>query len=76
MNERVDQAELQNPEHGLPENFGAGWPGRLLFWLAVAFSTFQIVTAFGVPLDRTIAFGVTPLALAWAALAAGALFVG
>ena len=76
MNERVDQAELQNPEHGLPENFGAGWPGRLLFWLAVTFSTFQIVTAFGVPLDRTIAFGVTPLALAWAALGAGALYVG
>ncbi|MCX4198843.1 TRAP transporter permease, partial [Methylobacterium organophilum] len=76
MNERVDQAELQNPEHGLPESFGAGWSGRLLFWLAVAFSTFQIVTAFGVPLDRAIALGVTPLDLAWAALAAGALFVG
>ena len=34
MNERVDQAELQNPEHGLPENFGPGVSGRLLFWLA------------------------------------------
>ncbi len=75
MNERVDQAELQNPEHGLPR-FRRGLVGRLLFWLAVAFSTFQIVTAFGVPLDRAIVFGVTPLDLAWAALAAGALFIG
>jgi hypothetical protein len=43
-----------NPEHGLPENFGAGIAGQLLFWIAVAFSTFQIVTAFGIPLDRPI----------------------
>ena len=28
--------------------------GRLLFWIAVAFSAFQVVTAFGVPLDKAI----------------------
>ncbi len=40
-----------DPEHGLPPTFGTGWKGRLLFWIAVAFSAFQIVTAFGIPLD-------------------------
>lgn len=40
-----------DPEHGLPATFGEGWRGRLLFWIAVAFSAFQIVTAFGIPLD-------------------------
>jgi TRAP transporter 4TM/12TM fusion protein len=69
MSEKVDQATLQNPEHGLPENFGEGLAGRLLFWIAVSFSVFQIVTAFGVPLDRAIAGGVTVLHATWAALA-------
>ena len=78
--EMAGQAELQNPEHGLPESFGAGWPGRILFWIAVAFSTFQIVTAFGVPLDRPLLSGalgvaVTPMRLAWAALALWAVWV-
>jgi TRAP transporter 4TM/12TM fusion protein len=40
-----------DPEHGLPATFGSGWKGRVLFWIAVAFSAFQIVTAFGIPLD-------------------------
>ncbi len=40
-----------DPEHGLPATFGPGWNGRLLFWLAVGFSAFQVVTAFGIPLD-------------------------
>ncbi|UOM35048.1 TRAP transporter permease [Acuticoccus sp. I52.16.1] len=76
--ELAGQAELQNPEHGLPESFGAGWPGRILFWIAVAFSTFQIVTAFGVPLDRPLLNGalgvaVTPMRLAWVVLALGGL---
>lgn len=31
-----------DPEHGLPPGFGAGQMGRLLFWIAVAFSAFQI----------------------------------
>jgi TRAP transporter 4TM/12TM fusion protein len=62
-----------NPEHGLPESFGVGLAGRLLFWIAVSFSTFQIVTAFGIPLDRPLAAGVTAMHLlglvfvAWAA---------
>jgi TRAP-type uncharacterized transport system fused permease subunit len=54
-----DQAELQNPEHGFPENFGAGLLGRVLFWIAVSFSTFQIITSFGIPLDRPLIAGVT-----------------
>jgi TRAP transporter 4TM/12TM fusion protein len=57
-NDPADQAGLQNPEVGLPESFGTGFSGRLLFWIAVAFSTFQIVTAFGIPLDRPVG-GVT-----------------
>ncbi|MCB5177307.1 TRAP transporter permease [Microvirga lenta] len=48
-----------NPEHGLPENFGEGMLGKLLFWIAVSFSTFQIVTAFGIPLDRPILAGLS-----------------
>jgi TRAP transporter 4TM/12TM fusion protein len=55
----VNQAELQNPEHGFPENFGAGPLGRLLFWIAVSFSTFQIITSFGIPLDRPLIAGLT-----------------
>ncbi len=43
-----------DPEHGLPATFGEGPMGRLLFWIAVAFSAFQVVTAFGVPLDRPL----------------------
>ena len=47
-----------NAEHGLPENFGPGLAGRLLFWIAVAFSAFQIVTALGLPLDRPFMPGI------------------
>ena len=71
-NDPADQAGLQNPEVGLPESFGTGFSGRLLFWIAVAFSAFQIVTAFGIPLDRPVG-GVTIIHLlslafvAWAA---------
>jgi TRAP transporter 4TM/12TM fusion protein len=32
-------------EHGLPPGWGHGWPARLLVWIAVAFSAFQIATA-------------------------------
>ncbi len=45
---------IVDPEHGLPPGFGAGWAGRLLFWIAVAFSLFQIATAFNVPLDHRL----------------------
>ncbi|KAA2235024.1 TRAP transporter permease [Salinarimonas soli] len=75
MTDKVDQAELQNPEHGLPEGFGAGLPGRLLFWIAVSFSAFQIVTAFGVPLDRRILGLATPIQGIWVALAAWAAYL-
>jgi len=61
-----------NPEHGLPENFGEGILGTLLFWVAVSFSTFQVVTAFGIPLDRPILGGVTLIYLIGAAFVAWA----
>ena len=32
-------------EHGLPNGWGAGAKARVLFWIAVAFSVFQIATA-------------------------------
>jgi TRAP transporter 4TM/12TM fusion protein len=59
-------AAPHDPEHGLPATFGEGWKGRLLFWIAVAFSAFQIVTAFGIPLDFRIVPSVswlTPILL-------------
>ncbi|HEU6442148.1 MAG TPA: TRAP transporter permease, partial [Microvirga sp.] len=61
-----------NPEHGLPESFGEGIPGKFLFWIAVAFSAFQIVTAFGIPLDRPIFGNVSALYLTGAAFVAWA----
>jgi TRAP transporter 4TM/12TM fusion protein len=68
--------EATNPEHGLPESFGAGLTGRLLFWIAVAFSTFQVVTAFGIPLDRPLAGGVTLIHLIGAIFVAWAIWLG
>src|SRR4051794_38784002 len=32
-------------EHGLPPGWGEGWTGRVVFWIALAFSLFQIATA-------------------------------
>ncbi|GGH10080.1 C4-dicarboxylate ABC transporter [Alsobacter metallidurans] len=32
-------------EHGLPPGWGEGWSARLAFWIALAFSVFQIATA-------------------------------
>ncbi|WP_243374559.1 TRAP transporter permease [Microvirga solisilvae] len=66
-------SESVNPEHGLPENFGEGLWGRLLFWIAVSFSTFQIITSFGIPLDQPFIAGVSlfqilgVVMVAWAA---------
>ncbi|KFG70496.1 TRAP transporter permease [Microvirga sp. BSC39] len=63
---------VANPEHGLPENFGEGLLGKLLFWIAVAFSTFQIVTSFGIPLDRPLFANITLMYLIGAAFVAWA----
>jgi len=52
-------SESVNPEHGLPESFGEGFWGRLLFWIAVSFSTFQIITSFGIPLDQPFIAGAS-----------------
>ena len=65
-------AESVNPEHGLPESFGEGFLGRLLFWIAVSFSTFQIITSFGIPLDRPFIAGVSLTHLLVVALVAWA----
>jgi TRAP transporter 4TM/12TM fusion protein len=37
--------EVDDIEHGLPAGWGIGPKGRALFWIAVAFSVFQIATA-------------------------------
>jgi TRAP transporter 4TM/12TM fusion protein len=65
-----------NPEMHLPEDFGAGRTGKLLFWIAVAFAAFQIVTAFGIPINRPLALGLTLTHLAGAGLALWAAFIG
>ena len=65
-------SESVNPEHGLPENFGEGDWGRVLFWIAVAFSIFQIVTSFGIPLDTPFVAGLTLIHILTAAIAAWA----
>jgi TRAP transporter 4TM/12TM fusion protein len=33
-------------------DWGKGWVGSLVFYIAIAFSIFQIITSFGVPLDK------------------------
>ncbi|HEY1384497.1 MAG TPA: TRAP transporter permease [Dongiaceae bacterium] len=64
-------------ETGLTDDlFAAGITGRLLFWVAVAFSTFQLVTGFGIPLDKDFLPGIDLAGLAAAALALGAIKVG
>ena len=40
-----------NAHDPLAGGFPPGFQGQLLFWIAVAFSAFQVVTAFGIPLD-------------------------
>ncbi len=68
-------SESVNPEHGLPESFGEGFLGRLLFWIAVSFSTFQIITSFGIPLDRPFIAGVSLTHLLVVALVAWAAWL-
>ncbi len=63
-------------ETGLTDDlFKAGAAGRLLFWVAVAFSVFQLVTGFNIPLDKDFWPAVLPhvdlLALAAAGAGAG-----
>ena len=64
-------------EAGLTDDlFVAGITGRLLFWVAVAFSAFQLVTGFGIPLDKDFLPGIDLAGLAGVALALGAIKVG
>jgi TRAP transporter 4TM/12TM fusion protein len=64
-------------EAGLTDDlFKAGAAGHLLFWVAVAFSIFQLVTGFGIPLDKDFLPGIDLARLAGVALALGAAKVG
>ena len=76
----VATPHLSFGESGLTDDlFTAGLAGRLLFWVAVAFSSFQLVTGFGIPLDKDFLDflpGIDPSKLAAAALALGAIKVG
>ncbi len=65
----------RDPEHGLPDNFGEGLGARVLFWIAVAFASFQVVTAFGVPLDKPLLARITAMHLMDAAFAGWALWL-
>lgn len=72
-------ADLHLPfgEAGLTDDlFKAGVDGRLLFWIAVAFSSFQLVTGFGIPLDKDFLPGLDLSLIAGIALVLGALRVG
>jgi TRAP transporter 4TM/12TM fusion protein len=64
-----------DPEHGLPPGFGSGHGGKLLHGIAIAFSLFQVSTAFGVPLDRPF-LGITLLHLLTAGFALWAGWIG
>ena len=76
----VATPHLSFGESGLTDDlFTARLAGRLLFWVAVAFSSFQLVTGFGIPLDKDFLDflpGIDPSKLAAAALALGAIKVG
>jgi TRAP transporter 4TM/12TM fusion protein len=67
-----------NPEARLPDSFGPGRGGVLLFWIGVAFAAFQIVTAFSIPLNRPFGPGLTLLHLIAVGFAAwaGAIVLG
>lgn len=64
-------------ESGLTDDlFSAGATGRLLFWVAVAFSVFQLVTGFGIPLDKDFLPGIDIAGMSGIALILGAVKVG
>src|SRR5688572_27245422 len=72
----LERPTPENPETHLPEDFGAGRTGRLLFWIAVAFAAFQVVTAFSIPLNRDFGFGVTLIHIAAAGFVLWAAWIG
>ena len=65
-----------DPEHGIPADHGTSISGRTLYWICVAFSAFQVVTAFSIPLDRPIVAGLTAIHATEAAFVVWALFLG
>lgn len=66
QNEFAEPVEASDPEFDLPENFGEGFAGRIVFWIAICFSTYQVTTSFGIPLDRPFFFGLTIMMIVWA----------
>ncbi|WP_245293218.1 TRAP transporter permease [Mongoliimonas terrestris] len=54
----------ENPESHLPHAYPASRHGLVLFWIGVAFATFQIVTSFGIPLDLAVVPGLTAINVA------------
>jgi TRAP transporter 4TM/12TM fusion protein len=63
-------APAADPETHLPQDFGTGTRAHVLFWIAASFAAFQVVTAFGIPLDVPLLPGVTAINVAAALLAA------
>ncbi|MBX3522976.1 MAG: TRAP transporter fused permease subunit [Xanthobacteraceae bacterium] len=48
-------------------SWGHGWLGSLIFYIAIAFSIFQIVTSFGIPLDKPFFTSLPRLKIGFAA---------
>jgi TRAP transporter 4TM/12TM fusion protein len=44
-NEKASEVDGTDPSHGLPAGFGQDRTGTILYWIAVAFSAFQLFTA-------------------------------
>jgi TRAP transporter 4TM/12TM fusion protein len=73
-NKTAPDPHLSFGEAGLTDDlFKAGTGGRLLFWVAIAFSAFQLVTGFGIPLDKDFVPGLDVALLAGVALGLGAI---
>jgi len=64
--ELAEPVNQSDPEFDLPDNFGEGLAGRVVFWIAICFSTYQVTTSFGIPLDRPFFFGLTIVMVVWA----------
>jgi TRAP transporter 4TM/12TM fusion protein len=74
--ELLEPTHSDNPESHLPSEFGSGVGGAILFWIAAAFAVFQVVTAFGIPLDKPIGLaGLTAIRVAAGVLTGGAALV-
>ena len=57
-------------------DWGKGWLGSIIFYIAIAFSIFQIVTSFGIPLDKDFFANVPKLDLLFVIRAALLIWLG